>query len=287
MVALVAPVWVLLLFLVYLVSPGAWVEGVDVSGDPSLVLFDAHGKLLPGAELGFYLKYVVEESHREYQLVEMVTFGCSLLAGLLGLVASWRVLRWSRTLPADGLGPLARYAAPAVLGVTALAAIFFAGEEVNWGQTFTRWGYSEMVTAEVDGEQYTAQSIHNTFEGLSIQSLGSAYLLGVMVAAPLYWRLRRDRGLPDRWAPAVACWPAATTVLYAYVVKACKDVYLKLFAGEAPKLDPMYMGYYEQINEQKEMLLALAMLIFMAYALVRSSRLVRGQAGPEQAGGDP
>ncbi|XAM00549.1 hypothetical protein OT109_03995 [Phycisphaeraceae bacterium D3-23] len=281
-VALAGPALVLVLFFVYLASPGTWVQGVSTSGDPSLLLFDAHGKLLPGAELGIFLKYVVEESHREYQLVEMITFACSLLAGVLGLGATWLVLRQSRTLPKGGLGPLARYAAPAVLGATALAAIFFAGEEVNWGQTFARWGHSEMVTTQADGEQYRAQSVHNNFEGLSIQSLGSAYLLGVMVGVPIWWHIRREaRRLPERWLPAIACWPAGFMVLYAYVVKACKDIYKQLFAGDSPKLDPMYMGYFEQINEQKEMLLAIAMLIYMAYALARARSHGGGEMGVE------
>lgn len=284
LVALIGPGLILVLFLVYLASPGTWVRGIDKTGEPSLMLFDSEAELLPGAELGLYLRYVVEESHREYQLVEMITFGCSSLAGVLGLWATWLVLRRSFTLPKDGLGPLARFAAPAVLGTTALAAVFFAGEEVNWGQTFMRWGHSEFVTAEVDGEQYTAQSVHNTLDSaISVQSLGAGYLFVVLVVLPVLWRWREAWNLPARWAPAVAAWPAAFAVIYSYIVKNCKDGYLWLFAGESPKLDPMYMGYYEQMNEQKEMLMALALLLYAGYALARA----RGErGGPAAMNGD-
>jgi len=267
-VALIGPVLVLALFVVYLVSPGKWVAGLDKDGDPTLLLYDAAGQLLPGAEKGFYLAYIVEESYREYQLVEMITFGCSLLAGVLGMVAAVIVLRRALREKPEGLGPLARFAAPAVLGATALAALFFAGEEVNWGQTFTRWGVSEMVQHDAE-EAYTAQSVHNNLEIVSVQTLGAVYLFVVLVVFPILYRWREPWRLPACWAPAVASWPAATTVLYAYLVKECKPLYVKFFAQGPPKLDPLYMGYYEQLNEQKEMLLALALLIYAAYALAR------------------
>jgi len=275
-VALVGPVLVLVLFGVYLASPGQWVQGVDKDGDPTLLLYDVAGQLLPGATKGFYLSHIVEESYREYQLVEMITFGCSLLAGVLGMVAAGFLLRRALAHKPAGLGPLARFAAPAVVGTTALAAIFFAGEEVNWGQTFTRWGVSEMVQHDAE-EPYTAQSVHNNLEGLSVQSLGAAYLFTVLVLFPILWHTRRGHGLPACWSPAVAAWPAGTTVVFAQVLKASKSLYARLFADGSPKLDPFYMGYFEQLNEQKEMLMALALLIYLGYALARS----RGAAGGE------
>ncbi|MFI4862532.1 MAG: hypothetical protein ACIAXF_17845 [Phycisphaerales bacterium JB063] len=280
-VALVGPVLVLALFVVYLASPGQWVQGVDLDNEPTLLLYDAHGQLLPGAERGFYLAYILEESYREYQLVEMITFGCSLLAGVLGLAAFVVLLRQTLAHRPEGVGPVGRFLAPAVVGATALAAIFFAGEEVNWGQTFTRWGISEFVNHAPGDEPYAAQSIHNTWQGLSIQSLGSAYLLGVLVLAPVLWRYRERWSLPAFWAPAVACWPAGFTVVYAYVVKECKPIYLMLFGDGPAKLDPTYMGYFEQLNEQKEMLLALGMLIYLSYALGRAICGRGGKAGAE------
>ena len=262
--ALVGPVLVLVLFSVYLASPGRWSEGRELDGDRTLLLDDAHK--------GTYLTYILEERYREYQAVEMITFGCSTLAAVFGFVAAFVVYRQARRhRPGGGmLMRLSVLGAPGVLGVTALAALFFAGEEVNWGQTFTRWGEPEFTQGAAVTEAYTAQNVHNNLEGLSVQSLGSVYLVLVLVLVPVVWARRERWGLPASWSPAVAAWPAGAAVVFAYLVKGVKSVYRAVVGGDEAKLNTFYMGYLEQINEQKEMLLALALLLYMAYALARA-----------------
>lgn len=261
--ALVGPVLVLVLLGVYFASPGRWYEGVELDGDKTLLLDDAHK--------GLYLTHILEERYREYQLVEMITFGCSLFAAGCGFLAAGLVFRQVRERFPES-GPIARLFAPGLLGVSALASLFFAGEEVNWGQTFARWGRPEFTQDAATAEQYTAQSVHNNLEGLSIQSMGSVFLIVVLVVLPILWARREKLGLPAAWAPAIACWPAAATVAAAYVLKEIKSVYRSAVGKDEAKLDPFYMGYLEQINEQKEMLLALALLLYLGYALARAWR---------------
>jgi hypothetical protein len=267
--ALAGPALVLVLLGVYLASPGQWYEGVELDGDKTLLLDDAHK--------GFYLTHILEERYREYQLVEMITFGCSVLAAGCGFLAAGLVFRQVRERFPDG-GPLARWFSPGLLGVSALASLFFAGEEVNWGQTFARWGRPEFTQDAATAEQYTAQSIHNNLEGLSVQSMGSVFLIVVLVVLPIVWTRRKRLGLPAAWGPAIACWPAAATVASAYVLKEVKSVYRSAVGKDQAKLDVFYMGYLEQINEQKEMLLALALLLYLGYALARAWK-ARGEAG--------
>lgn len=269
--ALVGPVLVLVMLGVYLASPGRWYEGVELDGDRTLLLDDAHK--------GFYLTHILEERYREYQLVEMITFGCSLLAAVLGFLAAVLVARRVRVRFPVARG-LHRWFAPGLLGVTSLAALFFAGEEVNWGQTFSRWGQPEFTQDAATAEAYTAQSVHNNLDGISVQSLGSVFLVVVLIVLPIVWA-RRDRlNLPAAWGPAIACWPAAATAVFAFVLKEVKGVYRSVAGKDEAKLDVFYMGYLEQINEQKEMLLALAMLLYLGYALARVWKTGPGGVSP-------
>lgn len=259
LVALVGPVLVLALFGVYLVSPGRWVPGEELDGDRTLLLDDANK--------GFYLTYILEERYREYQLVEMLTLGCSAGAALLAFVTAG--LMWRRR-PRDGaavhrLGPVA------VVLMIGCGSLLLAGEEVNWGQTFARWGQPEIMADGSPAEAYEAQSLHNQEGGVPLQTLGPVAILVLLVVFPAWWHGRGLSGrFPPAWGPAVAAWPAGATALFAFALKEVKSVYRGVVGKDQAKLEAFYMGYLEQINEQKEMLLALALLIYAAYALARA-----------------
>jgi len=261
-VALIAPVLVLCLLGIYLASPGQWHEGFEADGDATLLLDDANK--------GFYLTYILEERYREYQAVEMITLGCSAGAGLFGLLGAGILLKRSKKTG----GLVDRFGAAAIIGTVGLAGVFFAGEEINWGQTFSRWGQAEFENNPEPGdtaqEEYVAQSLHNQKDGLPIQAMGSAFLAGVLIVLPGVWRAKQQAWrLPMGLYPAVAPWPVVTTAAFAFAIKAVKSIYRSSVGKDQAKLDVFYMGYLEQLNEQKEMLLALAMLLYCAYALGR------------------
>lgn len=119
-----------------------------------------------------YLRYVLEGSSREGQAVELLTFGAALLAGgVLGCVATrlWLDRRSRGTGPGSVL----------VAGV-ALVCLFFAGEEVSWGQSLA--GEKLFESSLLDADRDT--NIHNGTD-IPVQSIGSVFLVVFFVALPI------------------------------------------------------------------------------------------------------
>ena len=95
--------------------------------------------------------------------------------------------------PRESLGRVA--AAFFVTGIFA-AALFFLGEEVNWGQTFLLW---------IDPAHHlpVQTNVHNNIPLVSVQGLGSMCVALAFVGVPLAWALRDRLNLkiPDSSAP--------------------------------------------------------------------------------------
>ena len=200
-----------------------------------------------------YQRYVVSEQFREYQAAEMITFGSALLGGLALLSAAAVMLR-------------KRFNAAAVVAAASgLASIFLAGEEVNWGQTFVNWGIAER-------EQRLAQvlNLHNTTEFISIQSLGSIFIIGLFLVLPVVFALRGATKLPVTLRPAVPPLSAVVSVLLGLAFSEAKDLYRTIYDPDTS--DRLYMGLLEQANELKEMLIAVALLLYGLSALGRARR---------------
>ena len=215
------------------------------------------------ASPSFYLEYVLQGSMREHQAVELITFACCFVGTLLLLVATRRLWR-SDTVPRSGK-LLQRRGAVLIVAVVALATFFFAGEEISWGQSYLQW-----TTPEAVREVTPETNLHN-IHGLpiSVNSLGSVFLIIVFVALPIAWRWRESLGLPGSWRPAIAEWPIVFAILFAFVVKLYKSIYRATVADAESQT--FYVGYVEQINEQKEMLVAVALLMYAVYR-VRATR---------------
>lgn len=205
----------------------------------------------------FYRSYVLDHQLRESQAVEMVTFVCGVVGGALLLSAAWRL--WKRR-PGVDFGPRGvrglpdRHLAWALPATVGAAAWFFAGEVVNWGQTFLHWRVPER-------EQLRGMSVnlHNNSKVISLMSLGSGFLLGVFLVWPVVWRFRERLNLPGLWHVAVPWGPAILAVVMGFSLTRLKDLYAATLRD--PKSDLLYVGYFEQLNEQKEMLFAVAMLL--------------------------
>ena len=236
---------------------------------------------------GLYLRYFLQPFQREFQVVELVTFGSALAAAaILGWSAAvlWRRDRLRgriRNLPGGAL----------LIALLAMASLFFAGEEISWGQSWFGW---DSPDAFLDHQGLGETNLHNIEHmPFSIQTLGSAFLMALLVVLPLLWASRgalRRRGieLPEDWAPAIAEWPVVVVTIFAFVWGWSKGLYVAV-VGRDPIDDeqlvpwfsdmlaryrrpliasPFYMQFVEQVNEQKEMLVAMALLVYALYRVI-------------------
>lgn len=212
----------------------------------------------------FYLKYVLEIRHREYQAVENLNFACALTATLLLAWCGWRL--WADP-PHEGAGLLQRRGDALLVTLIALGALFITGEEVNWGQTFLHWG-----TPELDRENVFETNFHNNVSLINAQGLGTLGLGGIFFILPAVWawRLRHDVGWRGLWR-AIPDGPSIFCLAVALAWRSVKRLYILVFGKS--KDNVFYRDFIEQINEQKELLIALALLI---YAVERVVRLRRG-----------
>lgn len=216
---------------------------------------------------GFYARYVLEYQHREYQAVEVATVLLATVAGVLLLVAGFRV--WAARDRSSRAGALAA----AVIGAVGAAALFFAAEEVSWGQTFVNWGIPEN-----EKPQLRETNLHNNLD-LPLQSVGQLFLAAVLFLLPALWVLRPRVPLSDAWWPAVAEAPVVFAAAVAFLWKTVKEVYVGLFGTDDD--DDFYWGFVEQINEQRELLIALALLLYAVYR-VRAARLWAARERPAE-----
>jgi hypothetical protein len=191
----------------------------------------------------FYLKWVIEPHGREYQIVEILTFATALSASIL--LAVWIRRAYPSAGQSDRIGI-------ATVAVIALAAFFFAGEEISWGQTYFGWGTPENHLA---GET----NLHNT--PIPVQSLGSAFLVVVFFVLPLVWALglRRPAGL----ASAIAEGPVILCLAFAFLWQETKSLYRSLHEDYAERTT--YIEFFEQINEHKELLIAVTLLLYAIF----------------------
>jgi Kef-type K+ transport system membrane component KefB len=214
----------------------------------------------------FYLARVLELQHRESQAVEMATVAC-LAVALVPL--AWAAGRLWRTLPpADHVPPglprlLHRYGAAAFVSLILLATVFFLGEEINWGQTIKLW-------LDPKHNLPVQTNVHNNIPGISVQGLGSLGLACAFFVAPLLWAFRRPLKLPATLAPAIAEGPVIACLAIATGWKWFKDVYVAV-AGRS-RDDGFYWDFVEQINEQKELLVALSLMLYALYRLAAARR---------------
>ena len=247
----------------------------------------------------FYLKYVLEVFYRESQAVEVVTVCAAFVASILLLWSGWWLWRAGvDSMPKFGVDPrvlkgpalLRGRGGAVVIGAVGLAAFFFAGEEVNWGENFLYWGVPEH---EKGLDRVT--NVHNKKLPISVQGLGSVFLGAVIFGMPILWRMRRRWPQISDWAPAIAEGPVIFAMAIAILWSELKTVYVTLYPdvadieaekyhavlaqinGEVPITveSPLlhYVGFFEQIREHKEMLVAVTLLLFGLYRLGKLKRL--------------
>ena len=219
-----------------------------------------------------YLTYILEAVNREKQAVEILTWTAALAAAVLLFPTAVRLQLQTRHA---GGSPLP--GAVLFIGLVALAAFFFAGEELSWGQTWFHWRTpSELKTVSRE------TNLHNGRLGGLVHTGGNLFMLVMFVGLPIVWRFRDRLRLPLDWRAGIAEWPVAATAILADLVRVPKQIFAATHTSVQMHASPFYMQYLEEIDEQKEMLIAFAMLIYALYRL-QAVRAERGAALAEAA----
>ena len=230
----------------------------------------------------FYLTYILEVRRREFQFVEMATEIFALSAAVMLLVAGGRAWRSGTEARRSGRVPAKRWldgrGGAAIILFLAAACLFLAAEEASWGQKYFGWESELRET-----------NLHNTVP-ISFAGLGSIVIVLLLVGIPIAWRFRDRLPVPRDWEPAVAEGPVIVCLLLAFVMSWIKDI--ALLTIDDPQQSRVYIGYFEQLNEKKEMMLALSLMLYGVYRLRKTgprkwdqTRAAETLAAPEMESG--
>ena len=127
-----------------------------------------------------------------------------ILTFLLLLAAVYFILRARSSAVALGIAHL-----PAWLILLLFGTLYFAGEEVSWGQHFFLWGTPDVWQAMNDQRETNLHNMHALFDQLPRLLLTLAALVGGILA-PLYHRLRSIE--PSASETAGWLWPTGSCV---------------------------------------------------------------------------
>jgi hypothetical protein len=221
---------------------------------PPLILAIQIGAKLAGD--GVYRALV----RSELGLVELGTV--AMLVGALAIAV--RLFLARKTLPAPWLGTW--------MGLFALGALYFAGEEASWGQHYFGWSTPEALAAVNAQEETNIHNISGVFDQLPRNLLTLAVAVGGIVL-PIVRRRREGAWVPARgeleWLlPTVVCLPTA-------VLATAVSLPEKLFesAGhEVPALIEISPG------ESKEYYFGLFLLLYTLSLARRTARAQRAVA---------
>ena len=156
-----------------------------------------------------------------------------------------------------------------------LGAIYYAGEELSWGQHFVGWETPEQW-AEINDQQET--NLHNT-NGLFDQVPRTLLSLGALIGGvliPLYRWFKHyvlDKDLLIDWIlPTFVCLPAALmTILISW-----QKIY-ETFGSEIPE------ALHISVGETKECMLALFMMMYALSIWYRNRQLRQNTSEPSAA----
>jgi hypothetical protein len=206
----------------------------------------------------FYVRVILSEKNREHQAVEIATFGCAISAAFLMGIAAWRLFR---TGEAGGVRSGA-----VIVAIIGAAAFFFAGEEISWGQSYIGWS-----TPDAYRPYAVETNLHNTEMPIRLKTLGSLFLATMFFVLPAAWRLDQSRKLPRGWQPAIAEGPVVFCMAVAFTWREAKIVYRFFNSDWRENRDAheWYWGFLDQCGEHKELLVAVALLMYGIYRVRR------------------
>ncbi len=197
----------------------------------------------------FYFTFLLEESNREYQIIEILTFVAGAIAGLVLVYVAYQF--WA----------LRQWEAAAWVGVMALATIFFAGEEISWGQSYLAW-----ETPQWWGDYISRETnFHNSRAGqantVRLTQWGGIFLLVMFVIAPIVWVYQHRLGLSLNLSPAMPDFGSMATIVVASLYRESKGIFKSLLPS-----GKIYEDFLWGISEHREMVVAIGLFL---YALSR------------------
>jgi len=153
---------------------------------------------------------------RENNLVELGT----VILLIPAIVIGFRSYKLRRLLPESWLGVW-------VL-LTALACLYFAGEEISWGQQLFKWETPESINTINDQNE---TNLHNTSSWLDQKPrllLEICVLIGGIVL-PVWRYCRKIDYSPKHWQywfwPVAVCFPAAVLTILVKLPERLKDFF--------------------------------------------------------------
>ena len=195
----------------------------------------------------FFLTYVLSEANREFQLLEIVTFLAALSAGVLLVFSALKM--WK----------IGWHLASAVVLVNAGATLFFAGEEISWGQSYFFWKTPDWWNAHIAYET----NFHNSQISVGgFHAIAGLYQLMMFGVLPCMGLFQNNFPIVRLLYPAIPEWPIVSFVVVGFIYRECKNIYMWLYPH-----DKFFQDFIWGINEHREMLMAIALLFYAIYRL--------------------
>jgi hypothetical protein len=210
----------------------------------------------------FFVSYIFQIEQREFQFVEILTFVASSMAGGLLLLSTWKF--WNG----------GNYWSASLIGLIAIAALFFAGEEISWGQSYIQWSTPTWWQEHFSGET----NLHNS--RLPVHQLAALFMFSIFFALPLAWKFRDDVKLPLALGPAIPEGPVISALSVAIIFREIKGLYREFSPlwyreVEIPWVelhDQFYQEFLWGMNEYREMLVALSLLLYAGYRMTAAKK---------------
>ncbi len=197
----------------------------------------------------FYFTYMLEEANREYQVIEILTFLSAALAGGILIYVTHQL--WERHSVEAALW----------VGVLALATIFFAGEEISWGQSYFKWDTPQWWGDYISRETNFHNSRVDQANSIRLTHWGGVFLLAMFVIFPILWRHQDRIGLSLNLGPAMPDFGSSVTIVVASLYRESKSFFVSMLPAGA-----IYDNFLWGISEHREMIVAIGLLI---YAITR------------------
>ena len=193
----------------------------------------------------FYFTYMLEENNREYQIIELLTFLSAALAGCILIYVTHQF--WV----------LHSVEAAIWVGILALATIFFAGEEISWGQSYFEWDTPQWWGEYISRETNFHNSRVDQANSFRLTHWGGVFLLVMFVILPVLWKNQNRIGLSLNLAPAMPDFGSMVTIVVASLYRESKSIFKSVLpAGE------IYDNFLWGVSEHREMIVAIGLFIY-------------------------
>lgn len=212
----------------------------------------------------FFVSYIFQIQNREFQVVEILTFIAAGMAGIILLMSTWKF--WKRD----------NYWAAGLVGLVALAALFFAGEEISWGQSYLQWDTPTWWQEKFSGET----NLHNS--QFPVHQLAALFIFSIFFLLPFCWQFRNYIYLPLALEPAIPECPVISALGISIIFRELKGIYREFSPLWYRQVDIPWVEFHDQfyqeflwgMNEYREMLVALTLLMYAGYRMAAAKKII-------------